>query len=174
VTIPGVAFIFAGGARIDVDKLFTDILTAEKTTAELNSEYYTRARTATLVEAFPAPTATSRDTDKLFTDIVGASRTTGKVDLIIPDNFQGIIDDTTCPGPPLTCDLTWDLGAATGFTMTLRRYDGGWTTITSSLAAGTEAYSDTASTATTTKYGIKLNISGASEIEANVDMLCPI
>lgn len=157
------------------DKVINEILNVVKTTSAFNRERFSRAKSITLIDSIPTPTATARPTiDRVINETIGASKTTGEVDTAFPDNFQGVLDQSSCPGPVITCDLTWDLGTATGYTMTLDRFDGSWATVDASITAGLEAYSDTNATETTSKYRIKLNISGASWIEDTVMLICPI
>jgi hypothetical protein len=178
MTIPFPAFMFGAGGleRVDAFKNWNDTFTPSKTRTYKDISYYTRNKTGNLGDSWASVSKQSRYHGESLNDTLAPVKTTDYSDTYYPDNFVGSLDPDSCPGPTVTVDLTWSLGPYTSYSMTLERRDGvSWTTLTTSLAAGTESYSDTgANDSTTNLYRIKLNISGSTWIETSpLTLICP-
>jgi len=174
MTIPYPAFLKGLAERTDVDKTFSDSILPSKSTDLFTRKYFTRNKTAALLEGFPTPTASSRNVDKTFSDSVLPSKTTNLSQVNYPKDLAGSLDETTCNGS-VSFDLTWDVGTYTSWTMTLERRDiSTWYTVSSSISAGTESYRDNNATPDdTNRYRIKFNITGAAWTEQAVNSTCP-
>ena len=93
-----------------------------------------------------------------------------------PLSLDVTLDDTNCPTEE--ADLTWDNGGNTTGTLTVRWSDisssGGWTTLSSSVAAGTETYHHSTPTEGDNWYEVKFNSGGDGTWAAKYKILvCP-
>ena len=167
MTIPHLVAL-AGGSRTTAAPVgWTDTLYPSKTTGLVRRQFLTRAKSVSFGENFGVTTSSRYHPNEGWQDTVRPSKTTGLVETQYPINFSAVQDVDALPS--IVVDLTWELGTATGWTLTLeRRTSGSWQTVNSSITAGTESYQDTGATSNTDRYRIKLNVTGAEWVEVGV------
>lgn len=88
-------------------------------------------------------------------------------------NFSGTLDSSSCPGPTVTIDLSWDNNGISD-TKTLERWNGSsWTTLSSTIGTAATTYRDTGATEGAVDYRIKFN-SETEWAETTVFAQCPL
>ncbi len=131
-------------------KTWANTLAPSKGLTHTQSEAFSLDKASALGEVW-GRTAQDRSNDRGYSDALAPSKTLAHsvLDYTTPQNFSATrISDTEV-------DLTWDVGFRTGTALEIERYDGGWSSVIHSPPAGTEAWNDTSSTATTTQYRIR-------------------
>jgi hypothetical protein len=153
-------------AERGASKTYSDALAPSKTTNDVDTAIgFARAKIAAFTESWTVTTA-ERGVSKTYNDALAPSKTTNDVDLVSPRNLVATHDLDACP--TLEFDLAWLNNDATATLTVERRDTTTWTTLTSSLTAGSTAYTDSGAQSDTNRYRIKLNVYGAPWVEDGV------
>lgn len=175
MTIPYAAFLKAISAAVTVvDKTWGDLITASKSTSLKVVRAFTRAKSATIYETWNLTQTARSSVDKVWSDGVSASKTTNLNQVNYPKDLSAnVLDAPDCPDT----ELTWDVGTYTSYSMTLqRRTNSVWSTVSSSIPAGTEYYLDTGVTEGDTD-GWRIMFNGLSGADwttiTGVNTICP-